>query len=235
MDDEDRGPFDPATGDGDLDPPLLSVDLDELDPVDARVLNDLLDEADIPDADIDAEGLLDVGLNYMQINRFEQAADAFERAAHFATDRMIEQEAWTNKGVAHAELEEYDDAIGAYREALSIDDRNDHAAVAETNLAYALWEIGRDDDALFRAERAVEIDPRLPHAWYNRAYFAAERGLYEDARLAVENAERLGMRNLMLLELKVEILEELGEDEAAEAALEQATEHRERDERRLVE
>ena len=242
MDDErDRHEF--SSGQGfddpydafDIDPPILEIDPDQVDPVDSRVIPDLLDESAFPADAIDAEGLIEVGISYVMINRFEQAVDAFERAARFAEDANTEQEAWTNKGVAHAELEEYDEAIGAYREALSIDDATEFAAEAETNLAYALWEIGRGEAALEHAERAVEREPRLPHAWFNRAVIAYERGLLEDARLSIENADRLGLRNQGFLELKVEVLEAVGEDEAAERALEQAIEERERREQELVE
>ncbi|MFP4627523.1 MAG: tetratricopeptide repeat protein [Halobacteriales archaeon] len=241
MDDRDDHAF--SDGEGfdspyeafDIDPPVLSVDPDEVDPVDARVIPDLLDESAIGAEAVDAEALLDVGVEYMRINRFEQAADAFERAARFATDAATEQEAWTNKGVAHAQLEEYDEAIGAYREALVFEDTTDFLAEAETNLAYALWETGRDELALEHAERAVERDPHLPQAWFNRAFLAAERGLLEDAKLALENAERLGLRERQVLELKVEVLEELGEHEAAERALERAERQRDRQERELVE
>lgn len=241
MSDEDRHEF--SAGEGfdspyeafDIDPPVIDVDPSKVDPVDARVIPDMLDESVFSSDEIDAETLIEVGLNYMGINRFEQAADAFERAARFAETDTIRQEAWTNKGVAHGQLEEYDEAIGAYREALAIDEEGEHAATAETNLAYALWETGHDEEALHRAESAVERDPHLPQAWYNRAFLAAERGLFEDARLSIENAERLGMREAQVLELKVEVLEELGEDEEAERVLERVTEQQQQAEGRLFE
>lgn len=219
----------------DIDPPVLTVDPDEIDPIDSRAIPDLLDESAFPSEQIDAESLIDIGVNYVQINRFEQAVDAFERAARFSDDPHVQQEAWVNKGVAHGELEEYDEAIGAYREALSIDEEGPFSGEAESNLAYALWEIGRDEAALEHAERAVERDPRLPQAWFNRAIIAYERGLLEDARLSIENADRLGLRDPQFLDLKVEVLEAVGEDEAAERALEQAVQERERRERELVE
>lgn len=242
MDDE-QDPHEFSSGQGfedpydafDIDPPVLEVDPDQVDPVDSRAIPDLLDEASIPGDAIDAEALIDVGVNYIQINRFEQAVDAFERAARFAEDEETAQEAWTNKGVAHAELEEYDEAIGAYKEALDVAEDGTHAAEAEANLAYAMWEIGRDEAALEHAERAVEQNPRLPQAWFNRAVIAFERGLLEDARMAVENADRLGLRTPEFLDLKVEVLEAVGEDEAAERALEQAVAERERREQEMVE
>jgi Flp pilus assembly protein TadD len=219
----------------DLDPPELSVDPGQVDPVDSRVVADTLDRRQVGAEDVDATELLEVGLSYMRINRHEQAADAFERVARFTDDDRLEQEAWVNKGVAHAELEEYDPAVGAYREALRIDDGNDHAASAETNLAYALYESGRGEQALEHAERAVELDPRFPQAWYNRGFFLLERGLAEDAVEAFDNALRLGFRNAEILDEKARALDEMGEYDRAEEVAAEAEELRERAERELVE
>ncbi|MGM0604580.1 MAG: tetratricopeptide repeat protein [Halobacteriota archaeon] len=218
-----------------LDPPELKVDPSKVDPVDTRVLTDILDERNVDKDSVDVESLIDVGLSYMQINRFEEATETFERAARFAeADSVAAQEAWVNKGVAHAELEEYDEAIGAYREALHIDDDSEHAATARTNLAYALWEFGETEEALEHAERAVELDPRFPQAWYNRGFFLSERGLYEDAVNAFDNAIRLGMRNTEILEEKAIALEELGEYEEAKAVQERAEKRRAEAEERLM-
>jgi len=219
----------------DIDPPELKVDPSKVDPVDTRVLADLLDERNISKDEVDTDELIDIGVSYTQINRFEEAADTFERAAQFADDPITEQEAWVNKGAAHAELEEYDEAIGAYKEAIKIDDESEHAATAETNLAYALWEFGRSEDALRHAENAVEIDPRFAQAWYNRGFFMLERGLAEDAVDCFENAQRLGMGNAELLEEKVRALEEVGREEEAEEVRQRAEEMREEAEQAMVE
>jgi len=218
----------------DIDPPELSVDPDQVDPVDSRVVTDTLDQHNVASDAVNADKLVDVGLDYMRINRHEQATDALERAARFADDERVEQEAWVNKGAAHAELEEYDQAIGAYQEAISIDDDSDHAATAETNLAYALWEFGRTEEALEHSERAVEIDPRFGQAWYNRGFFLNERGLAEDALNCFDNALRLGYRSVDLLEEKAIALEELGEDERAEEVAQEAEEIRQENEEQLV-
>ena len=219
-----------------LDPPELKVDPTKVDPVDTRVLADILDERNVASDQVDVESLVDVGLSYMQINRFEEATETFGRAAQFAEDDSLEaQEAWVNKGAAHAELGEFDEAIGAYQEALRIDDDSEHAASAETNLAYALWEFGRTEEALEHAERAVEVDARFPQAWYNRGFFLLERGLAEDAVDCFENAQRLGMRNAELLEEKVRALEELGREDEAEEVRERAEELREEAEQAMVE
>lgn len=219
----------------DLEPGDLEVDPDTVDPVDSHVLPDLLDEEHIDTDTVDVETLLDIGLEYVRLNRHEQATGSLERVARFADDDQVEQEAWVNKGVAHAELEEYDAAIGAYREAIAIDDDSEHAATAETNLAYALWEFGHTEEALEHAERAVEIDPRFGQAWYNRGFFLNERGLAEDALTAFDNAIRLGYRSADLLEEKAVALEQLGEDERAEAVAEEAEALREDQEQQLIE
>ncbi|WP_248517436.1 tetratricopeptide repeat protein [Salinarchaeum laminariae] len=218
----------------DLDPPELAVDPDKVDPVDSRVVTDQLDARQIASEDVDTNELIDVGLNYMEINRFEEATETFERAAQFAERDDLEQEAWTNKGVAHAELEEYDAAIGAYREALSIDGTSDNEASAETNLAYALWEAGQTAQALEHAERAVEADERFARGWYNRGFFLLERGLAEDALDAFDNAQRLGMRSPELLEEKARAHEEVGEYDRAEEVADEAQELREQAEAEMV-
>mgnify|MGYP002762062169 CR=1 FL=1 len=223
-------PYDPF----DLDPPELDAGPGQVDPVDSHALTDLLQGEQVVADQVDPERLLDVGLEYMGINRHEQAADTFERVANFAEDDLVEQEARVNKGAAHAELEEYDAAIGAYQEALDIDDESEHAAAAETNLAYALWEFGRTEQALEHAERAVKLDPRFGQAWYNRGFFLNERGLHEDAVNAFDNAQRLGFRSADLLEEKAVALEGVGEDERAEEVVEQAEEIRQQQEEQLV-
>ncbi|WP_135853405.1 tetratricopeptide repeat protein [Halorussus salinus] len=231
---EDERFDDPYEG-FDLDPPELDVDPDKVDPVDSRVVADLLDDQNVNDDEIDVAQLIDVGLNYMQINRFEQAADTFERAAQYAPeDSKLEQEAWTNKGAAHAELDEWDAAIGDYREAINIDAESEHAATAETNLAYALWESGRSEQALEHAEKAVEIDERFAEAWFNRGFFLLERGLAEDALNSLENAIRLGLRNSQVLDEKARALEELGQYDEAEEIAEEAEDLREQAEQELI-
>jgi tetratricopeptide (TPR) repeat protein len=214
--------------------PEFSVDPEKVDPVDSRVLADLLDRNQLSNGDVDVESLIDVGLSYISINRYEQATETLERAARFASEDAAEQEAWVNKGVAHAELEEYDAAIGSYREALRIDERSEHAASAETNLAYALFEAGRTEQALDHAERAVEIDPRLPHAWYNRGFFTLERGLAEDAVEYFDNALRLGYRSVEIYEEKARALERLGRDDEAEEVAERAEQVRQETEQQLL-
>ncbi|MEF8936648.1 tetratricopeptide repeat protein [Halobacteriaceae archaeon SHR40] len=230
---EGQGFTDPYEG-FDIDPPELEIDADQIDPVDSHALADLIDEDNLGKDNVDAAKLVDVGLEYIRINRHEQATEAFERAARYADRETVEQEAWVNKGVAHAELEEYDAAIGAYREALDIDEDSEHAASAETNLAYALWEFGRTEEALEHAERAVELDPRFGQAWYNRGFFLNERGLAEDALNAFDNAIRLGYRSADLLEEKAIALEQLGEDERAEEVAEEAEEMRSANEEELI-
>ena len=239
--DDDRHEFSAGQGvDADyeeftLDPEEIDADPNTVDPVDSRVLTDILDRRNVESDAVDVERLIDVGLSYMGINRYEEATETFQRAAQFADEDSLEaQEAWVNKGAAHAELEEYDQAIGAYEEALRIDDASEHAATAETNLAYALWESGRGEQALEHAERAVETDPRFAEAWYNRGFLLVERGLAEDAVTCFDNAIRLGYRSAGVLEEKARALEATGEHEQAEEVADRAEEIRREAEEQMV-
>ncbi|MGB9986924.1 tetratricopeptide repeat protein [Salarchaeum japonicum] len=230
---EGQGFDDPYEG-FDLDPPELEPDLNEVDPVDSRVVVDSLDERNLSAKNVDADELIDVGLNYMGINRHEQAADAFERAARYAEDDETAQEAWVNKGVAHAEMEEWDDAAGAHREAVFVDEDGPFAAEAETNLAYALWEFGDDEEAIYHAERAVRKNDRLPQAWYNLGFMENERGRHEEALECLDNAIRLGFKQADVYQEKSRALDELGREEEAGEVEAQADRIRKEQEQRLV-
>lgn len=200
----------------------IEIDLHGVEPADSRVLDELVEGAEAEDVDV--EGLLDVGLSYIEINRYEQAVETFERALRFEEDN---QEVWVNKGYAHAEMEEYDRAVGAYEEALRIDDSSEIAAKAYLNMAYAEDELGRLGDALEHVERALDIDDRLPHAWYNRGYFLNEQGDHELALTSLNNALSLGMREPLVLEEKARALEGLERYDDARRAREKAEEQRE--------
>ncbi|MFC3477817.1 tetratricopeptide repeat protein [Halobacterium litoreum] len=230
---EGQGFDDPYEG-FDLDPPELEVDPDQVDPVDSRVVTDNLDQRAINDDEVDADELVDVGLSYLGINRHEQAADAFERAARFTDDEDLEQEAWVNKGIAHGQMEEWDEAVGAHREALFVAEDGDFEAEAHTNLAYALWEFEEDEEAFYHAEKAVRANDRLPQAWYNLGFIENERDRHEQALDALDNAIRLGFQQADVYEEKSRALEALDREEEAAEVAEQAEEIRERKEQELV-
>ena len=69
-----------------LDPEQLQGDPSQVDPVDSHALTDLLDEHNISSDRVDVDELIEVGLSYMGIQRFEEATEAFERAARFADE-----------------------------------------------------------------------------------------------------------------------------------------------------
>ena len=115
----------------DLDPPELSVDPSKVDPVDSRVVPDLLDQHHVTNDMVDVEDLIEVGLSYMGINRFEQAAEAFERAARFAEDALSSLENAIRLGFHSAEVFE--------------------------EKARALEELGEHEEAEEAAERAEEL------------------------------------------------------------------------------
>lgn len=241
-DDEERRRHEFSSGEGfddpyegfDLDPPELRVDPSKVDPVDSHVVADELDERQVRAEDVSADDLIDVGLSYMGINRFEQATEAFERAARYSDDDPTAQEAWVNKGIAHAELEEWDEAMSSHREAIHIDEDGEFSAEAHSNLSYALWQFGETEDAYFHAEEAVRQNDRLPQAWYNLGFIENEQGRHEAAVEALDNAVKLGFRSADVFEEKARALDELGREEEAQEAIEQAEEIQQAKEREMV-
>ena len=210
---EGQGFDDPYEGFGLGDGPVADVD-----PADDYALADVVDESQVRPDDVDVAALIDVGLEYVAVEQYEQAVDSFSRAAFYAPDESAAaQEAWVNKGIAHGELGEWDDAASAHREALRIDSDDGLSAAAETNLAAALWEAGESTRPLEHAEAAVERDPRLAEAWYNRGYLLNERGQHEEALRCLDAAVSLGLRTAWVDGERVRALEALGEyDRAAE-------------------
>ncbi len=199
-----------------------SVEVHGVDLADSHALDELVEGVEPDPEEVDVDGLIEAGVGYVSINRFEQAVEAFDRAIRFDEEN---QEAWVNKGFAHAEMGEYDRAIGAYEEALRLDEDGEFAAEALVNKSYAEYE-SRRGDPLETVERAIEADERMPDAWYNRAVFLNERGQYEDALRCVDNALSLGMRTPLALDEKANALEELGRYEEAEELREKAAEER---------
>ena len=73
-----------------LDPQQLSGDGTQIDPVNAHALADILDERNISSDEVDVEELIDVGLSYMGINRYEEATETFERAQSLADNHGVD-------------------------------------------------------------------------------------------------------------------------------------------------
>ncbi|SFR61534.1 TPR repeat-containing protein [Halogeometricum rufum] len=207
--------------------PAFEGPIADVDPADDYVLADVVEEGAVRPADVEVSALIDVGVEYVAIEQYEQAIDSFARAAHYAPeDSAAAQEAWVNRGIAHGELGEWDEAAGAHREALRIDADDALSAAAETNLAAALWEAGESTSPLEHAEAAVERDPRLPEAWYNRGYFLNERGQHAEALRCLDVALSLGLRTAWVHDERVRALAALGEYERAAAVEERATRRR---------
>ena len=165
---EGQGFDDPYEG-FDLEPPEFEVDPDKVDPVDSRVVTDLLDRRNVSADAVDPEQLLDVGLEYMHINRHEQAAETnlayalwesghSEQALEHA-ERAVEidprfGEAWYNRGFFLLERGLAEDAVDAFDNAIRLSFRN--ADVLEEK-ARALEALGEYDRAEELAEEVEEM------------------------------------------------------------------------------
>ncbi len=198
------------------------LDEDTKNVADSRYLDEYVKGKSIDPDDVDLEKLLDIGIEYISINRFDQAIETFERILHIDSEN---QESWINKGHAHSENGEHQKARDAYREALSIDESDEQTAKAYVNLAYAEYKKGVGDP-LKKVEKALEKDERIPEAWFNRSFFLNERGRHEDALRCAENAISLGFREAT--EEKIKALEGLGRHEEAEKVREKERKSSER-------
>ena len=183
-------PFDDVyDGKFDIDP---EMDLGEMDPADSRAMEELVEEAD--PADVDVEALVDVGVEYVDINRFEQAVEAFERAIHFVEEGAV--------GGPSADGATADDApqdatvdvpdgpgAGAPGDAGEgagevPDEAVQLAQEAWVNKGFAHAEMGEHDRALGAYREAIAIDDSTEEAAMaltNTAYAKWEDGRAEDA------------------------------------------------------
>ena len=132
------------------------------------------------------EAHLGMGGVYHDMQRPEQAAAAFERAAAIDPDNA---EARYREGLMRQLLGELPRAISLYLEALALEpDRAD----ANRDLATAYVQADRPDYALPYAERAVELAPEEQAAWANLAAVHNLLGDHLKALGAYRTATELG-------------------------------------------
>ena len=158
---------------------------------------------------------LELGLNYRDQGKFEDAADYLQLAAHFAPESAA---AAFELGETLAKLARVDAAKAAYREALARDRRHGAAwlglanllktdgelaesidcyrfavacepagANAHARLGYALYRMGRHDEARPCFDAALALEPDLMEAHHNLGLMLLETG---NAAAALESFGR---------------------------------------------
>lgn len=94
----------------------------------------------------------------MQLERHEEAAEAYRRAAPLLPDNVTPHD---GLGMIAARLGQFDEAIAAHERALAMEPQN---APAWTNFAETLLRAGDPQRARDAAERAMAVNPNLQHA-----------------------------------------------------------------------
>ncbi len=133
-----------------------------------------------------------VGYEYSQRKRFEEATRAFQRAAELVPQKSREHaQVLTSLGSAYANRKMYTEAARTYRQALHI---TPEISNLWTNLAVTEIRLGRED-AWQYFEKAIEADPLswVPHYARGGLYF--ERGRYDEAIRDYRRALQLSPEN----------------------------------------
>jgi tetratricopeptide (TPR) repeat protein len=111
-----------------------------------------------------------LGVDYDDIGRYEEALEAYNKAIKIKPDY---HEAWSNKGNALRKLGRYNEALEACNKAIEI--KPDHNE-AWLNKGNALVNLDRYYEALEAFNKAIEIIPDYFEAWYNKGVVLAKIG-----------------------------------------------------------
>lgn len=155
---------------------------------------------------------------YMMVPNVERAMPLYYATLELDPSNV---EAWLQLGSIYDRQNEQDSAIACYRRALLHDPMN---AMAANNYAYLLALQGKDlQNALVLANRALQQYPDQPAYLDTYAWVLYQLGRYEEARLFIEQAIRLGGSATNYDHLG-DILERLGDIDGAVRAWEMSLE-----------
>lgn len=145
--------------------------------------------------------LHDAGLNYLQIGKYAQAIDCFDKAILIHPNRA---EAHHNKGMALEKIGEFNSALQCYKLAILYDK---DSAATHNNLGNTLRELNCPNDAINAFETALMIRPNYAEALNNMGWthyimrnFSKARECYQQA-IAQEPALSAAYFNLSLCDL----------------------------------
>ena len=122
------------------------------------------------------------GLNLKQLNKPQQARDAFSKALQINPNVP---DTWNNRGTVFNDLKDYDAAIKDLDRAISL---NPNYAEAHANKGKALSQLKRNDEALLAFDKALSLRPDLAPAWIGRGNVAADLERYDEALAAFDRA-----------------------------------------------
>jgi tetratricopeptide (TPR) repeat protein len=137
------------------------------------------------------------GRALLELERFEDATDAFSRAAELDPE---DEEAPFNMAVAMRAQDRYDDALDALD---TLIEAHEDFAPAYVEYAMCLQELDRDDEAIEYFEAALEIDPTWVPARVSTIQALCDLARYPAATEHLEFIDELG----------AEVVIELGDDD----------------------
>jgi len=139
-------------------------------------------EGKLKDNSMNAEELFKQGINFCNLERYEEALKAFEKAIEINPQFV---EAWNGKGIALYNRERYKEALKAFNKAIKIDPQ---FAEAQYSKGVAFGGRGEYKKARRAYERTVKINPQFVEAWYNKGFALYKLRKYEEALKAFEKA-----------------------------------------------
>jgi tetratricopeptide (TPR) repeat protein len=139
------------------------------------------------------------GRALMNLGRFEDAIDSFERAKILNPESPVPVYA---EALCYLNLDDPEQAISQF-ETLFDDRDSDHSDYpplpdAQHNYAIALSGVGEHEEALEYYEKVVERQPKNNQAWYNKAMSEMELGKGEEA---IESLRNTGTSELLETDL----------------------------------
>jgi tetratricopeptide (TPR) repeat protein len=105
--------------------------------------------------------LAKLGETYEVEGKFEEAADAYQKAVNLKPDIAGY---YNNLGNVLAKLGKIPEAEAAYQKSATLDPAN--AATAWRNLGITLYNAGRNKEAIEPLKKSLDIDPKSAQAWY---------------------------------------------------------------------
>jgi tetratricopeptide (TPR) repeat protein len=165
---------------------------------------------------LDAAEWLSASYSLSNLNRYEEAIEACDRA--LTIDPNVAA-TWNNRGNALLNLKRYAEAIEACDRALAIDQNYEPAWVTKGN---ALYNLKRYEEAIQAYDRALAIDQNFVFAWNNKGNALRNLKRYAEAIQACDRALAIDQNHVGAWDNKGIALRELNRYEEAIEACDRA-------------